>query len=248
MLESRREYNLKSIVSSVEYGEILDFCYESPDSITQYVTNACYPFFCGGDIQEAFGWFYLCFLQSHDWNREQKAYLLHTITLGYCLAGNIKNSLKFQELACKTKPSFSRYVLLARLYFGYGQLEKTIVTCQKALLLQEAPYVYYLQASAFSKLGKKGMAQSCVEKALSFNSKMHDEFTDAVEQVANTPKIIRDFSFCAYCQKTRLTLHICVACRTAAYCDRNCQKADWKGNHKQACVYMGMLTKHINKC
>lgn len=39
---------------------------------------------------------------------------------------------------------------------------------------------------------------------------------------------------CDNCKKTDTSLKRCVKCKSAAYCDRDCQKAHWK-QHKKDC-------------
>lgn len=38
----------------------------------------------------------------------------------------------------------------------------------------------------------------------------------------------------------------CTACRLAYYCDKNCQKTDWKEHHKNECKVLILFRKHFN--
>ena len=41
---------------------------------------------------------------------------------------------------------------------------------------------------------------------------------------------------CAWCNKTAEKLLRCGGCGKAEYCDKSCQRAAWKGGHKQSCL------------
>ena len=43
--------------------------------------------------------------------------------------------------------------------------------------------------------------------------------------------------FCGFCKKTNksVNLKFCNQCRYTKYCDKQCQKSDWK-NHKETCL------------
>ena len=58
-----------------------------------------------------------------------------------------------------------------------------------------------------------------------------------LESVANFQKFrsITDAQRCAKCGNERAKLLVCSRCKSAAYCSRECQTADWK-QHKPACV------------
>ena len=46
------------------------------------------------------------------------------------------------------------------------------------------------------------------------------------------------FRFCD-CKDCRMPLHkplVCVACKLAAYCSKECQVSDWRSVHKKSCA------------
>ena len=52
-----------------------------------------------------------------------------------------------------------------------------------------------------------------------------------------------DLRTCAFCGKAGDKLRRCARCRTVAYCDRTCQKQDWKQGHKQVCEDIVFVAK-----
>jgi hypothetical protein len=63
---------------------------------------------------------------------------------------------------------------------------------------------------------------------------------------ATTESPVLDKYRCSFCAaQCRTKLSICGGCRTAAYCNRNCQKKHFKADHREACKAVGDARKEF---
>lgn len=63
--------------------------------------------------------------------------------------------------------------------------------------------------------------------------------TNVLKQLGNKSDVTSSASIpegeCWGCRKVKQPLMACAACKTARYCNRDCQIGDWKVNHKRIC-------------
>jgi hypothetical protein len=81
--------------------------------------------------------------------------------------------------------------------------------------------------------------------------KVKQEFQSGMQECraargTTTESPVLDKYRCSFCATQSLTkLSICAGCRTAAYCNRNCQKKHFKADHREACKAVGEARKEF---
>ncbi|MHA1785536.1 MAG: tetratricopeptide repeat protein [Candidatus Helarchaeota archaeon] len=98
--------------------------------------------------------------------------------------GNSREAIHSYKQALKEDPNFFKaWINLAAVYYGLGDMNKTIDCCERALYLQEKDtQAWATLGAAYWKMDEDGKALFCFEKATEFGNKQMEKFLEKLKE------------------------------------------------------------------